>query len=252
MRLALISDIHGNLISLEAVLADIQRAAVDDIIFLGDLATLGPQPREVVARVQALRCVCITGNHDSFLFDRDALHTYSDAPWFKRSLDWCLDQLTPADLDFIHSFQPVAAVTLDPEFPRASKLLCYHGSPRSNVELILATTPKKKLKKMFHGHKAGVMAGGHTHVQLVRQYKGQFIVNAGSVGLPFRESPVKGTPRVLPWAEYAIVGWQQGTLSVDLRRVPVDLDAAKQAAFASTLPERLEWIENWQSYPSLW
>jgi predicted phosphodiesterase len=61
MRVALISDIHGNLVSLEAVLADIDREGVDQIVCLGDVAGLGPQPREILARLQALGCICIMG-----------------------------------------------------------------------------------------------------------------------------------------------------------------------------------------------
>ena len=59
MRIALISDIHSNLIALEAMLADIAQVEVDQIIFLGDLVTLGPQPREVVERVRGLGCPCV-------------------------------------------------------------------------------------------------------------------------------------------------------------------------------------------------
>ena len=67
MRIALISDIHSNLIALEAMLADIAQVEVDQIVFLGDLVTLGPQPREVVERVRGLGCPCVLGNHDDFV-----------------------------------------------------------------------------------------------------------------------------------------------------------------------------------------
>ena len=67
MRVALISDIHGNSVSLEAVLADIERENVDQIICLGDISTLGPKPVEVMDRIRDLGCECILGNHDFFL-----------------------------------------------------------------------------------------------------------------------------------------------------------------------------------------
>jgi hypothetical protein len=63
--------------------------------------------------------------------------------------------------------------------------------------------------------------------------------------MPFEEMPFKDAPRVLPWAEYAIVNWLNGVLTVDFRRVPVDIDAIKQAALASGMPEAAEWIKNW-------
>ncbi|MEO6600819.1 MAG: metallophosphoesterase family protein, partial [Polyangiaceae bacterium] len=69
MRVALISDLHGNELAFNAVLADIARQGVDQIICLGDVATLGPRPRDVLGRLAELRCVCILGNHDEFMLD---------------------------------------------------------------------------------------------------------------------------------------------------------------------------------------
>src|SRR3954468_20883448 len=66
MRIALISDVHGSELALNAVLADIARTGVDQIVCLGDTATLGPRPREVLERLAELRCICILGNHDEF------------------------------------------------------------------------------------------------------------------------------------------------------------------------------------------
>lgn len=246
MRIALLSDIHGNLVSLNAVLADIQSQQVDDIVFLGDMATLGPQPHEVVERMRSLDCTCIMGNHDTYLSDPMALQAYSNTPWLNQAVRWCIQQLSPEDLAFIRSFKPSLEISLNPDQPETNKLLCFHGSPRSDVDTILATTPKKKLKKMLNHHQATVFAGGHTHIQMIRQHKGLLIMNPGSVGQPFAQSPFKNTPCIMPWAEYAIVSWNQGILSVGLRRVPIDLDAVRQAAYNSTLPQKEGWINNWQ------
>ncbi|MCB0291188.1 MAG: metallophosphoesterase, partial [Calditrichaeota bacterium] len=79
MKIALISDIHGNLTALEAVLADIRRRGADRIICLGDLATLGPQPREVIARLRELDCPGIMGNHDAALLHLEAAARYQIA-----------------------------------------------------------------------------------------------------------------------------------------------------------------------------
>lgn len=69
MRIAIISDIHGNLTALQAVLADIKLQKVDDIICLGDIVTLGPQPKEVLNALKELNCVIIKGNHDAAVVD---------------------------------------------------------------------------------------------------------------------------------------------------------------------------------------
>ncbi len=252
MLLALISDIHGNLISLDAVLQDIRLEGVEHIIFLGDAATLGPQPREVLARLQELNCPCVMGNHDAFLLNPALLGEYDAQPWVHEAVAWCQTQLTAADLEYLSTFQMMLEVTLDPDQPLASKMLCFHGSPRSYLDIIIATTPQKKLKKMLKGHKAAVLVGGHSHVQMLRQYRGSMLINAGSVGMPFRKTPFKGTPRILPWAEYAIVSWRSGVLSATLRRVPVSLEAIHAVARASDMPDRNEWVNNWQLPHQLW
>ncbi len=246
MRLALISDIHGNLVSLEAVLADIRHQNVQQKIFLGDAATLGPQPRDVLARLRELQCPSVMGNHDAFLIEPALLASYTAQPWVLETVAWCRQKLNQADLDYLTTFESHLEVVLDPEQPKASKLLCFHGSPNSNVDIILATTPKKKLKNMLNGHQAAIMVGGHTHIQMMRQHNGSLLLNPGSVGMPFKKTPFKGAPHILPWAEYAIVAWSAGVLSVDLRRVPVSLEAIRAAAHASDMPERQAWVNNWQ------
>ena len=241
MRIALFSDIHGNLVSFEAVLADIERERPDRVICLGDVATLGPQPREVVARLRALSGPCITGNHETYLFNAELGRAYMDVAWFNQSIDWCREQLSTADLEFLRTFQPLLEISLDAK----TTLLCFHGSPHSNTDNILAVTPTADLDQMLTGYSATIMAGGHTHVQMLRQHRGPLVVNVGSVGMPFEQMPFKDAPRVLPWAEYAIINWLHGVLSVEFRRVPVDMEAIKQAALASSMPEAAEWIKNW-------
>ena len=239
MRIALISDIHASLVSLQAVLADIDRERVDQIVCLGDVAALGPQPCGVVARLEALECLCVMGNHDFHLLNPDMVHEYE--PEVIDMTAWCAAQLSEADFDYLRSFQPLIEVPLDAQ----ATLLCFHGSPRSNMDTILATTPATELDEMLAGHAATVMAGGHTHVQLLRQHKGVMIVNAGSVGWPLEQMPFEPPPRILPWAEYAIVHWVDGVLGVELRRVPVDLDAVKQATLASDMPYAASWADEW-------
>ena len=237
MRIALISDIHGNLVSLETVLADINREGVDQIICLGDVATLGPQPCEVVARLKALDLTGITGNHESYLLSSDLIYEDMDAPpWLGEMIDWCASQLSSADFDYLCSFHPLIEIPLDTE----ASLLCFHGSPKSNTDMILATSPVAELDKMLAGHTATVMAGGHTHVQMVRQHNGVMIVNAGSVGEPLEQMPIEDTTRILPWAEYTIVSWVNGTLGIESRRVPIDVDAVRQAVLTSDMPDAIK------------
>jgi len=229
MRIALISDIHGNLVSLEAVLEDIDKYRAAQIICLGDVATLGPQPHEVVARLRGLNCPGVTGNHEASLLEPEAIRSGRQSMWAD-TFAWCEQQLSEDDLHYLRSFQPLIDVPLD----KNNRLLCFHGSPRANTDFILPTTSDDELKDMLAGHTAPVMAGGHTHVQMLRRHRDAMIVNVGSVGEPFERYPSSAAePRILSWAEYAIVSCSSGALGIELRRVPIDFAAIKQASMVS-------------------
>jgi predicted phosphodiesterase len=82
-----------------------------------------------------------------------------------------------------------------------------------------------------------VLAGGHTHIQMLRQHRGMLLVNPGSVGMPFREFANGQAPCILPYAEYAIIeGNGTGAVSVQLHRVAVDKTALRNEAVASANP----------------
>ncbi len=243
MRVALLSDIHGNLVSLDAVLEDIRRRNINEIIFLGDAATLGPYPHETISRLKELGCPCIMGNHETYLFKPKLGHEYMrGTQWFTDTLTWCRGQLTPDDYKFIQTFEPIMKFSLGED----NSLICYHGSPRSNVENIFATTSTAELDEMLNGYRATIMVGGHTHVQMMRQHNGLMIVNAGSVGMPFAQMPFVGSgPTIMPWAEYAVVDSENGFVSVELCRVDIDIEEVRQAALASNMPEPTDWMSNW-------
>ncbi len=232
MRIALISDLHGNLAALDAVLADIDRNGVDQLVCLGDVATLGPQPREVLARLQGRACVCILGNHDAFLLDPALVHSYSDVPIIIAAVEWCRTQLHDADLAFVRTFVGEHTVAL----PGKQTLLLFHGTPRSNMEDALATTPPEQLDAMLAGRHATLVAGGHTHIQMLRQHNGLLWLNPGSVGMPFRAYAHNGPPQLMHHAEYAVVEAEVGAVSVTLKRVAVDLAAVRAAVVASSNP----------------
>jgi putative phosphoesterase len=234
MRVALISDLHANAVALDAVLADIARVGVDQIICLGDVATLGPRPDVVLDTLRQLGCTCILGNHDEFMLDEQLIHTYTEAPVVVDAVDWCRDRLSSTDIEFIRTFKKTFDVALD----KTAKLFLYHGTPRSNMEDLLATTPVDLLDEMLCGHTATVMSGGHTHIQMMRQHRGTLVVNPGSVGLPFKEYVAGRAPTLLDHAEYATIGADRDGVTVQLRRVAVDRAALRNAVKDSDNPLR--------------
>jgi putative phosphoesterase len=234
MRVALISDLHGNEIALDSVLADIARRGVDQIVCLGDTATLGPRPEAVLARLRDLGCICILGNHDEFMLDRDLIRSYSEAPVVIQAVDWCRDRLQPVDFDFLKTFIRTHDIVLDEK--SGARLFLFHGTPRSHMEDLLCTTPPEKLDEMLGGHKATVMACGHTHIQMLRQHKGMLIVNPGSLGMPFEQYVQGKAPTILAHAEWASVEANDGAVEVQLHRVGLDRAALHRAAKASDNP----------------
>lgn len=239
MRIALISDMHAHAIALAAVLADMRTQAVDQIVCLGDVATIGFQPKETLTMLRQLNCLCLMGNHDAALLEPQRAAEFQIAPELLPNLQWCAGHLAAADFNFLQTFQPLVELSLGAD----DSLLCFHGSPRSNTDLIVATTAVSDLNHLLNGHRAAILAGGHSHVQMLRQHQGAFILNPGSVGNPFRAVYTPGQPPTLnPWAEYAIVTWQSGALSVDCRRVFFDLQATRAAIIASDMPNKAWWL----------
>ena len=98
----------------------------------------------------------------------------------------------------------------------------FHGSPRSHMEDLLATTTTGDLDLALGERRATVMAGGHTHIQMVRQHRGTLLVNPGSLGLPFETYVSGGPPKILAHAEYATIEATDGSVGVTLHRVPLD------------------------------
>ncbi|MGZ3676481.1 MAG: metallophosphoesterase family protein [Ktedonobacterales bacterium] len=243
MRIAFLADIHGNLVALETVLQEVAKEPIDQMICLGDVAALGPQPREVVERLRELQCLVILGNTDAWLLATQGEKT-SDSAVLRAITSWCAEQLTANDREYVRSFSPVLELPLD----EGRSVLCYHGSPRSFDDVIAAITPDAVVKEMLAGFAASVMIGGHTHIQMLRRYEDGMLVNVGSIGLPGVNagSPELPNNRHVHWAEYGVLSIESGRLSIDLRRTPLDMTAVLNAAERSGMPHGEWWKQKWQ------
>lgn len=233
MRIALISDIHGNCVALEAVLADIRRKAVDRIVCLGDVAQSGPQPGETLARLRALACPVVLGNADAWLLSGDpslTTDTWSEAQQAIRA--WSYARLSDEDRTFMGGFRPAIEVPLS----EAMTLLCFHGSPTSFNDLILPTTPEEEFQRLLGRFRSHLCAGGHTHWQHLRRLGSSFFVNPGSVGWAYDRYAPAGAPQIDPWAEYAVVSVDSGQWSVECCRVPFGVHEYARVIRASGRP----------------
>jgi putative phosphoesterase len=241
VRLALVSDLHGNLLAFEAVLGELEKTGVQRIVCLGDIAA-GPQPRETVARLRCLDCPVVLGNWDTWMLDGMPDLPGHAGPRLRDQGEWCAAQLDEADRQYLATLPERVELQLD-----GASVLCVHGSPRSFMEDIHPDTPEHELAEMLGEDDPSALTAGHTHVQLVRPHNSTLVVNPGSVGLPFHNWPPNGTIRLSPWAEYAILTAENGRISAELRRAPYDIAALHDVAHESGMPHPEWWAGQWLS-----
>jgi putative phosphoesterase len=243
MRLALLSDQHGNDVAFRAALEDVERLDVQEIVCLGDVVQGGSEPAQTLDRLAACGCKTVLGNADAFLLEVSA---DSPEPITERQLavrEWTLSQLTSSHLEQILSFAPVVRRELD-----GVSLLLFHGSPRSYDDVLLPELGDEALEP-FLGHAATLLAGGHTHLQWTRRVGDALYVNPGSVGISYdRHEPEPPTLR--PLAEWALVTIADGSVAVEFRQVPYAVEDVQAAAKRSGRPYAEEWAAQWESRPA--
>ena len=235
-RLAVFSDVHGNLPALEAVLVDIQSQRIDSLINLGDLLSGAVDPAGTVQRLRALGAVTVSGNHE-----RQVLETARRNLSLSDAL--VLDTISSEDLAWLRTI-PRTAIP-------APNVLAFHGTPNSDSTYLLQTVTSDGIREATeeevldrlgeHASEWEVLLCGHTHLGRIRQLTaGALVVNPGSVGLPaYRDSAPydhiveTGTPH----ASYAIVEGSEGKWSAELVLIPYDSDAAAALAEKNCRPD---------------
>jgi putative phosphoesterase len=210
VRVAAISDIHGNLPALEAVLAEIDREGVDDIVVAGDTAH-GPWPAEVVDLLVERGARCVRGNADREVIER------SDR--YGPLAQWSADRLGERRLAVVQGWP----LTLDLSLAGLGAVLVCHSTPLSEDPIYTRITPDADIVRLLGRIDADVVLSGHTHMQFDRTLSnGQRVVNPGSVGTPYEGA--RG-------AYWALLG-----PDVDFRRTEYDVEAAVAAIEVMQVP----------------
>lgn len=217
MKFAMISDLHGNLYAVEKTIEDIKSHGVDQIICLGDVATLGPEPKGVIQLLQSIHCPCIEGNHDEFMYSEKALKEYKTVPFIIDSVNATRESLSESDIEYLKGFKKNLEYTVGDK-----KVLFYHGTPESNTFNLLPDTPASVYDECFQNLNFNVFVGGHTHVQMMVPYKGNLVVNCGSVGLPFEEFVTGKEPVIMNRSEYATVELNKTGVHVEFHHILLD------------------------------
>jgi predicted phosphodiesterase len=224
MRLALLSDIHGNLLALEDVLADMEaHGPFDAIGIAGDLCEWGPQPRAVLERVRALDCPVVQGNTDrNVTLTAEALRALGKTENAIEGLAWTRAQIGADGVSYLAGL-PFAWTFAGPQ---GQDVLMVHANPRDQDTHLPPDAPAEEVAAFLDGTTSAVVAFGHLHIPYVRHVAGRLLVDVASVGFP-RDGDTR--------AAYATLAWDNGWRA-SIRRVPYDLERAAAAFRASGMP----------------
>lgn len=184
MRIAIFSDVHGNLPALDAVLADIRSQHPDAVYCLGDLVGYAPFPNEVVDRIRHEAIPTIMGNYDDGVgFERDECGCAYRAEDEKRrgdqALAWTKAHVTAENKAFLRTLKP------EIRFEAAGRrILFVHGSPRKINEYLFEDRPISSFQRLAASSNADIIVYGHTHKPYTKLVDSVLFLNAGSVGKP--------------------------------------------------------------------
>lgn len=205
MRIVIFSDVHGNVIALEAVLAEIRRAAAPDALFVaGDLVLLGPRPAEALALLRSIDGArFVKGNTDQYLIDNS-----SD----QSAVAFARERLSAEEITFVRDLPFEQRLEAAP----GHELLVVHANPRNLEDAIKPDGADALIRPLLRGVTAEVVAFGHYHVPFVRALDQWTLVDVASVGMP-RDGDQR--------AVYVVLTWEGGAWQIEHRRVPFDIEA---------------------------
>lgn len=222
MRIAVISDIHGNQVAFEAVLEDLShQPPVDQLIIAGDLCLNGPRPAQVLEIIQGLDCPVIQGN-----VDVEVVTSAPDKGEKKRSTAaWTREQIGQAGVDYLASL-PTSHRVANAE---GSDLLVVHANPLNLEDAIFPNAPDTMLEHLLGAldPAIGALAFGHLHIAYTRRWRHLLLADVASCGLP-RDEDLR--------AAYGILSWHDSIWEVELRRVPYDVKTMVKQIKSSGMP----------------
>jgi predicted phosphodiesterase len=221
MRIAIVSDIHGNAHALKRCFDDLaSRGGADAIVAAGDLCMDGPKPKQVLKLLADADAQCLRGNTDRMVGEGDLAQL---DPEDARAVAWTRERIGDewtrklAELPFSRTFGE-----------GEDGLLICHANPKSDDEHIWPDAYDDTLERLFDGVTQRTIAFGHLHLSYVRVWRGRTLVNVASAGLP-----KDGDPN----AHYAILTQRSGGWEVQSRRVPFDVDLVARQLRKSGIPD---------------
>jgi putative phosphoesterase len=226
MRIAVLSDIHGNLIALDACLADLEsQGSADAIVAAGDLCLDGPKPKKVLQRLEEIGAACIRGNTDRYLSEETS-EKFSAAETAQMS--WTRREIGERWVSWLKELPFAVRIGED-----ENQLLIVHANPKNDDEYVPPDADDAVLQRLIGEERAAAIAFGHLHLPYVRVWRGKLLINVASAGLP-----KDGDPR----AGYAILTEREGGWQVKHRRVAFDVKKVATQLADCGIPESAELI----------
>ncbi|SEP67856.1 phosphoesterase, MJ0936 family [Virgibacillus subterraneus] len=207
MKLAFISDIHGNALALDAVLKDIEQKEIDKIFVLGDLCFRGPEPKRSLELVKSLNTDVIKGNADEWVV-RGVQNDEVPEQAFEimnKERDWTYSKLSSNSIDYLSQLP----TELNLEYSNF-KIHAFHATPLSLFDVVQPHEHDDSVEEKLMQRDADLYIYGHIHKAYIRYINGKCIVNTGSVGLPFDG---------LNMASYVVVDVENESFQVSIVRV---------------------------------
>jgi len=234
VRVAAISDIHGNLPALDAVLADVAAVGVDAIVVAGDTIS-GPWPVETFDRIAALDAMVVRGNADREVVERSTR--------FGPLAAWCADRLGEERVRAAADWPLVRELAIE---GLGGVLVC-HSTPASDEPIYTRITPEAVLQGLLGDVGADVLVCGHTHMQYDRQLStGLRVANPGSVGMPYEGRPGAYWALLGPDVEFRRSDYDAASATYAIRalRAPVDERLLDQLVHPRSAEETTAYFES--------
>ncbi|MFJ7728140.1 metallophosphoesterase family protein [Neobacillus sp. NPDC097160] len=212
MRIAFISDIHGNANALDAVLKDLKVKEVDKIFVLGDLCFRGPEPKRSLELVRSLNTEVIKGNADEWVVRGINVGEVPESAIEMMSIEreWTFSQLDKNDINYLSNL-PTELIL---EFEKV-KIHAFHATPKSLFEVVQPSENDEVLKEKLMVRESDIYIYAHIHKPFIRYLDGKCIINIGSIGLPFDG---------LGKSSYALVEIKDETFQTTIVRVNYDVE----------------------------
>lgn len=222
MVIGLISDVHANVIALEAVLAELRAQGADTILCLGDLVGYGPAPNEAIELLKSAGVLCTLGAADERIAFDFARRKVSRKGVADDILEWTSDVIEPEHVQFLQTL-PVQRRIETP----VGRLRFFHGTAEDPAERLDLQQDPISLTRLLDWHKCTILACGGSHVPYYRRLTTGWVVNPGSVGLSLNGEP---------GADYALLTIRDGEVEITMDKVEYDFAAVAFDIVAWGLP----------------